>query len=201
MRMIDLGVTVASSAVFRKCFLWASFFVLSATTLGSKPQKQSLPKTEPPQNVAKSKDAVASQQESDLIGSQYPQWRTLRNLSTVATIGRRPVLIGLFPRSYSIGSPEASLSVRLITKKAGLHNRWLLRYIRDGAVQVSVASIGTISSTDQLEIETSINLTALDLPTSGNHTYSVQVRYVGDSVEGQFGHLVIKSPRLAAIGL
>ena len=201
MRMIDLGATVASSAVSRKCFLCVSFIVLSATTLGNRPQKQSLPETEPPQNLAKSKDAPASRQESDLIGSQYAQWRTLGNLSTVATIGRRPVLIGLFPRAYSIGSPETSLSVRLITKKAGIHNRWLLRYIRDGAAQVSVASIGTISSTDQLEIETSINLTTLDSPASGNHTYSVQVRYVGDSVEGQFGRLVIKSPRLAAIGL
>jgi hypothetical protein len=201
MRIPDLSATIASRACSRRYFICASYLVLSATTLGINPQKQSPPKIEPVQDVAKPKGAVPSRLESDLIGSQYLKWRTVGNLTTDATIGRRPVLIGLFPRAYSIGSPETSLSVRLITKKAGVHNRWLLRYIRDGAVQVSVASIGTISSTDQLEIETSINLTTLDLPASGNHTYSVQVRYVGDSVEGQFGRLVIKSPRLAAIGL
>jgi hypothetical protein len=73
--------------------------------------------------------------------------------------------------------------------------------MRDASVQVGTFAIGTVSLSNQLEIGLPVNFTTIDIPTRGLHVYSVQVRYVGDQVDGQFGEIDIENARLAATGL
>jgi hypothetical protein len=134
-------------------------------------------------------------------GSQYSKWVTLRDIRLQAMTGQGPVLIFLSARSHSSSAPELVYGVRLISPKAGLNNLWQVRYMRDSKIQVGAFEIGALSRNPGSQICLPLNLTAVDTPGGGLHVYTMQVRYVGDQVDGQSGQIQIQNARLVATSM
>src|ERR1039458_9122760 len=63
-----------------------------------------------------SSTSSGSKVEGHFVGSGYGRWTTIKNVKLETVAGRRPILLGIVPRSYSLGSTESSFSVRLITE-------------------------------------------------------------------------------------
>lgn len=137
-----------------------------------------------------------------LSGAQYLKWTTLRDIGLGVSVGQRPIMINLLPRSYSKGSSDPAYCIRLLNPKPGLHNRWQLRFMRDATVQVGAFTLGISSSnTMSSAVSLPLDLVAIDTPSEGAHAYSIQVRYIGDQVEGNFGQLDIHNAGFLAVGM
>jgi hypothetical protein len=102
----------------------------------------------------------------------------------------------LTPRRSAEETRMDALSVRVINPIAKLHNKWEFRYIRDSGVQVASFAMGAQSTILPSNTSVPLNLFAIDTPSAGPHTYALQVRYVGDQIDGKAGRLSIGNARL-----
>jgi hypothetical protein len=130
--------------------------------------------------------------------SKYAKWTTVGGATARAGSRSRPVLINLVPVS---DKDEKPYFIKLDSLKAGIHNRWKIRYVRDSITPVAVFAIGQYAASVVVSIAVPLNLTAIDSPTTGNHTYTLQIRYVGDTAETAFSKLEIQNARITAASL
>jgi hypothetical protein len=132
-------------------------------------------------------------------GSEYPKWTTIKHVNVTVVAEAGAVLLTMMPQTHLLAVAQTPFTIRLFNPKAGLNNRWQMRYMRDSSFQVAAFSISALSISDESEYCWPLNLSALDTPPSGLHSYTFQVRYVGDQVDGQLGQLEIRQGRLVVM--
>jgi hypothetical protein len=107
-------------------------------------------------------------------------------------------MLNLVPTS---GAPDKPYFIKLSNPKGGAHNRWEIRYLRDSTVQIASFAIGQFTPSVAENIAVPVNLTAIDTPPVGEHTYVLQIRYVGDAPGDVAPKLEISNARLVANNL
>jgi hypothetical protein len=141
--------------------------------------------------------AVFTNAEINLVAvpSDYSDWKTVRNSRAVVHSDTSPVLLELVPVS---GVQDHPYFMKLSNPAGGVHNRWEIRYLRDGSFQVASFVIGQSTASVAVNVAVPVNLTAVDAPTSGVHSYVIQIRYVGDTADNPSVKLEISHARLVA---
>jgi hypothetical protein len=128
-------------------------------------------------------------------GQQYSKWAEIGKVAFDARHPGRPIIVSVMADSHPSISAEAPYTIRLSSSGSGLVNRWQARYVRDSKVQISSFTLSITAAEPQAEISLPLNLTALDTPAIGPHTYALQIRYIGDQ-KGTFGEIHIENGRL-----
>ncbi|MGB7602729.1 MAG: hypothetical protein WBM24_20670 [Candidatus Sulfotelmatobacter sp.] len=132
-------------------------------------------------------------------GSEYPKWTTMKHVNVTMAAEAGAILLSVMPQTHALGVADTPFAIRLFNPKAGINNHWQIRYMRDSSFQVAAFSISALSVSDEAEYCWPLNLSAIDTPSIGLHSYTLQIRYVGDRVDGEFGHLEMLGGRLIAM--
>ncbi len=128
----------------------------------------------------------------------YSKWTAVKRASATIHSGSYPIMLNLVPVS---GAPDNPYFIKLSNPKGGVHNRWEIRYLRDSTHQIASFAVGQFTPSVAVNVAVPINLTAIDSPPAGQHSYVLQIRYVGDAPGDVPPKLEISNARLVASNL
>jgi hypothetical protein len=130
--------------------------------------------------------------------AQFSKWTNVKNASVTIRTQDRPVLLSLVPISNATDRPY---HITLDSPMGDVTNRWELRYMRDFVVPIAVFAVGQTTPSHSSTVDVPLNLTALDTPSAGSHTYILQIRYVGSQTKADSPKLEIQNARISATTL
>jgi hypothetical protein len=143
-------------------------------------------------------------------GDKCLDWVTFAAGKLVVQTSGRAVLISVVPRSaspadlvrvYQVPDFKNPFSVSLSSTKSSVHNRWEVRYMRDATLQVGAFAFGESTAAPVLHASLPLTLIALDEPPAGTHTYTAQIRFVGDRTDGDTAQIRFDNARIVVVGL
>jgi hypothetical protein len=134
--------------------------------------------------------------EISVDGSNSAEWRDVEGARVALSCDSGAVMVHVTPDAPSSEGKDSYATV-LTNPTPNLRNRWQVRFLRDSSFQVGAFILSnTASATAELRLP--LSFMAIDAPPPGLHVYTIQIRYLGDRVNDEFGRLHIQHARFVA---
>jgi hypothetical protein len=131
-------------------------------------------------------------------GQQYKQWRTLLSTRVATEFPDEVILLNLEPPNHLLSGDDKPYCIKLVNVQAATHNQWQFRYLRDSTAVVALFGMGNYVAGRDVTVTVPVHLTAVNVPSVGDHTYTLQMRFVGDQAAAPSAQLEIQNARLVA---
>jgi hypothetical protein len=131
-------------------------------------------------------------------GRQYNVWRTLLTTRVSTDSPGEVIILNVEPPEHLHMAADKPYCIKLLNSQAGTHNQWQFRYLRDSSIGVAAFEMGNYVAGPDVTLILPVHLTAMDTPPLGDHTYTLQMRFVGDAASASSAQLEIQNDQLVA---